>query len=176
VTQTRVSVQFILNGKKTEIDILPEQSALQVIRDELGMKGTKEGCGIGECGACTIEVDGRAVNACLMFGVHLDGCRVMTVEGLAQDGRLHLIQETFLAGHAVQCGFCTPGLLMSTHAMLGENPDPDDQQIVQAISGNICRCTGYQQIFSSMRAACGQSGQSGQDQGPESQGSCRERC
>jgi aerobic-type carbon monoxide dehydrogenase small subunit (CoxS/CutS family) len=173
VTQNRVSVQFTLNGKKAVADILPEQSALQVIRDELGMKGTKEGCGIGECGACTIEVDGRSVNACLMFGVHLDGCRVMTVEGLAQDGRLHPIQESFLAGHAVQCGFCTPGLLMSTHSLLEENPEPDEQQIVQAISGNICRCTGYQQIFSSVRAACGQSGQG---KGPESENISRERC
>ncbi len=173
MTQTRIPVQFILNGKKTAVDILPEQSALQVIRDELGMKGTKEGCGIGECGACTIEVNGQAVNACLMFGVQLDGCRVMTVEGLAEDGRLHPVQEKFLAGHAVQCGFCTPGLLMSTHALLGENPEPDDHQIVQAISGNICRCTGYQQIFSSVRAACGQS-----DQGSvrENQDSKEERC
>lgn len=155
MTQTRVTVKFTLNGKETVKDILPEQSALQVIRDELGMKGTKEGCGIGECGACTIEVNGQAVNACLMFGVQLDGCRVMTVEGLAEEGRLHPIQEKFLAGHAVQCGFCTPGLLMSTHALLGENPEPDDDQIVQAISGNVCRCTGYQQIFSSVRAAAG---------------------
>ncbi|MFN2436133.1 MAG: (2Fe-2S)-binding protein [Desulfotignum sp.] len=164
MTHTRIPVQFTLNGKKTVKDILPEQSALQVIRDELGMKGTKEGCGIGECGACTIEVNGQAVNACLMFGVQLDGCRVMTVEGLAEDGRLHPVQEKFLAGHAVQCGFCTPGLLMSTHALLGENPEPDDNQIVQAISGNICRCTGYQQIFSSVRAAGGLSDQgSGQE-------------
>ncbi|MDT8377396.1 MAG: (2Fe-2S)-binding protein [Desulfotignum sp.] len=156
MTQTSVTVKFTLNGKETVKDISPEQSALQVIRDELGMKGTKEGCGIGECGACTIEVNNQAVNACLMFGVQLDGCRVMTVEGLAEEGRLHPIQEKFLAGHAVQCGFCTPGLLMSTHALLGENAEPDDSQIVQAISGNICRCTGYQQIFSSVRAAGGQ--------------------
>ena len=173
MTQNRVTVAFTLNGKKTVKDILPEQSALQVIRDELGMKGTKEGCGIGECGACTIEVNGQAVNACLMFGVHLDGSRVMTVEGLAEAGRLHPVQEKFLEGHAVQCGFCTPGLLMSTHALLGENPAPDDEQIVQAISGNICRCTGYQQIFSSVRAACGLSGQ-GSDR--ENQDYKKERC
>ncbi len=173
MTQNRVTVQFTLNGKKTVKDILPEQSALQVIRDELGMKGTKEGCGIGECGACTIEVDGQSVNACLMFGVQLDGCLVITVEGLAEEGCLHPIQEKFLAGHAVQCGFCTPGLLMSTHALLGETPEPDDDQIVQAISGNICRCTGYQQIFSSVRAACGQSGQGSVR---ENQDSKEERC
>ena len=173
MTQTRVTVRFTLNGKETEMDVLPEQSALQVIRDELGLKGTKEGCGIGECGACTIEVNGQAVNACLMFGVQLDGCRVMTVEGLAEAGRLHPIQEKFLEGHAVQCGLCTPGLLMSTHALLGENPAPDDDQIVQAISGNICRCTGYQQIFSSVRAACGQSGQGSVR---ENQDSKEERC
>ena len=173
MTQNRVTVAFTLNGKKTVKDILPEQSALQVIRDELGMKGTKEGCGIGECGACTIEVNGQAVNACLMFGVQLDGCRVMTVEGLAEAGRLHPVQEKFLEGHAVQCGFCTPGLLMSTHALLGENPAPDDEQIVQAISGNICRCTGYQQIFSSVRAACGLSGQGSDRENQDIKG---ERC
>ena len=173
MTQNRITVQFILNGKKIAKDILPEQSALQMIRDELCMKGTKEGCGIGECGACTIAVNGQAVNACLMFGVQLDGCRVMTVEGLAEDGRLHPVQEKFLEGHAVQCGFCTPGLLMSTHALLGENPAPDDDQIVQAISGNICRCTGYQQIFSSVRAACGLSGQVSERESKDSKG---ERC
>lgn len=151
--QETVHVQFVLNGKKTVADILPNVSALQVIREEIGLKGTKEGCGIGECGACTIEVDGRSVNACLMFGVQLDGCRVMTVEGLAEDDGLHRIQEKFLAHHAVQCGFCTPGLLMSTHALLGENPDPNDDEIIQAVAGNLCRCTGYQQIFSSIRAA-----------------------
>ena len=173
MTQTKIAVAFTLNGKKTVKDILPEQSALQVIRDELGMKGTKEGCGIGECGACTISVNGQAVNACLMFGVHLDGCRVMTVEGLAEEGRLHPVQEKFLEGHAVQCGFCTPGLLMSTHALLGENPAPDDDQIVQAISGNICRCTGYQQIFSSVRAACALSGQGSERENQDHKG---ERC
>ncbi|MFK5952362.1 MAG: (2Fe-2S)-binding protein [Desulfobacterium sp.] len=151
--QKRIDIQFTLNGQKASVRIPVEMTALQVIRDVVGFKGTKEGCGIGECGACTIEVDGKAINSCLMCGVQLDGREVLTIEGLEREECLHPIQETFLEHHAVQCGFCTPGILMSTHALLKENPAPDDEEIRDAVAGNLCRCTGYQQIFSSIKAA-----------------------
>lgn len=151
--QNKIDIKFIMNGQETSLCIPPDMTALQAIRDVIGLKGTKEGCGIGECGACTIEVDGKAINACLMFAVQLDGREVMTVEGLDKVGHLHPLQEKFLENHAVQCGFCTPGILMSTHALLKENSAPDDDEIKDAVSGNLCRCTGYQQIFSSIKAA-----------------------
>jgi len=137
------------------MDVPGAMNALTLIRERLKLKGTKEGCGIGECGACTILVEGRAVNACLMLAAQLDGRDVQTVEGLAHEEGLSLLQESFVKHHAVQCGFCTPGLLMSAKALLAENPCPDKAAIAQAISGNICRCTGYQQIFDSIRHATG---------------------
>ena len=137
----------MLNGEEKSLDIESGISALELMRDVLELKGTKEGCGIGECGACTIVVDGKAVNACLMFAAQLDGRNVLTVEGLGKNGALHPIQQSFVEHHAVQCGFCTPGLLMSTHALLEKNPQPDRNEIVKAISGNLCRCTGYQSII-----------------------------
>ena len=151
--QKKIDIQFTLNGQRISVRIPVEMTALQVIRDVVGLKGAKEGCGIGECGACTIEVDGKAINSCLMCGVQLDGRKVLTVEGLGKEEFLHPLQETFLEHHAVQCGFCTPGILMSTHALLKENPAPDDDEIRDAVAGNLCRCTGYQQIFSSIKAA-----------------------
>ena len=122
-------------------------------KNTIAIKGTKEGCGIGECGACTIMVDGRAVNACLMFAAQLDGREISTVESLRQAGQLHPIQEAFAKQHAVQCGFCTPGLLMSTHALLTEKSNPDRSEIVKAISGNLCRCTGYHSIIAAIEDA-----------------------
>lgn len=149
-----IDIRFTINGKETAVTVQSDMSALDAVRDVVGLTGTKEGCGVGECGACTIEVDGQAVNACLMFAAQLDGCDVLTVEGLEKDGKLHHIQERFLENHAVQCGFCTPGLLMSTHALLKESDNPDDEEIVNAISGNLCRCTGYHQIFASVKEVC----------------------
>lgn len=149
----KIDIKFILNGREASAHISAEMTALQVIRDVMGLKGTKEGCGIGECGACTIEVDGKAINSCLMCGAQLDGREVLTVEGLEKGMSLHPIQESFLEHHAVQCGFCTPGILMSTHALFKENPTPNDDEIKDAVAGNLCRCTGYQQIFSSIKAA-----------------------
>ncbi|MFO7496146.1 MAG: (2Fe-2S)-binding protein [Desulfobacterales bacterium] len=148
-----VHIAFTLNGQPRALDIPGAASALQVIRDVIGLTGTKEGCGIGECGACTIEVDGKAVNSCLLLGAQLDGAEVLTVEGLAPEGGLHPLQAAFLDKHGVQCGFCTPGLLMSTHALLKENPHPDRAEVSKAIAGNLCRCTGYQQIFASIAEA-----------------------
>ena len=148
-----VSINFTINGEKKELDIPAGMTALELIRDRLELKGTKEGCGIGECGACTIIVDGRAVNACLMFAAQLDGREISTVESLDQAGQLHLIQEAFAKKHAVQCGFCTPGLLMSTRALLAEQSNPDRSEIVKAISGNLCRCTGYHSIIAAIEVA-----------------------
>ena len=148
-------LHFTLNGEEKSLDIEPGISALELIRNTLDLKGTKEGCGIGECGACTIMVDGKAVNACLIFAAQLDGCSVLTVEGLSLGDALHPIQQSFIDHHAVQCGFCTPGILMSTHALLKENPQPARDEIVKAISGNLCRCTGYQSIVAGIEDAAG---------------------
>ena len=148
-------LRFTLNGQEKSLDIDPGISALKLIRDIVDLKGTKEGCGIGECGACTIVVDGRAVNACLMFAAQLDGRDVLTVEGLSGEDELHPIQQSFADRHAVQCGFCTPGLLMSTQALLAENPNPGRAEIVKAVAGNLCRCTGYQSIVAGIEEAAG---------------------
>ena len=146
-------LRFTLNGKEKSLDIEAGISALELIRDILELKGTKEGCGIGECGACTIVVDGKAVNACLMFAAQLDGRDVLTVEGLGDDDGLHPIQQSFIDHHAVQCGFCTPGILMSTRALLAENANPNRAEIVKAVAGNLCRCTGYQHIIAGIEDA-----------------------
>jgi len=146
-------LRFTLNGEEKSLNIEPGISVLELIRDTLDLKGTKEGCGIGECGACTIMVDGKAVNACLMFAAQLDGRSVLTVEGLSRGDALHPIQQSFIDHHAVQCGFCTPGILMSTRALLKENPQPERDEIVKAISGNLCRCTGYQSIIAGIEDA-----------------------
>ena len=151
--ENNVTIRFKINGEKKKMGIPAGISALELIRDLLELKGAKEGCGIGECGACTIMVDGRAVNACLMFAARLDGCEVFTVEGLSQGGDLHPIQEAFAEKHAVQCGFCTPGLMMSTRALLAEKPEPDRSEIIKAISGNLCRCTGYHSIIEAVDTA-----------------------
>ena len=150
-----VAIRFTLNGQPVALEVPGASSALALIRDRLKLKGTKEGCGIGECGACTIVVDGRAVNACLMLAAQLDGREVQTVEGLESAAGLSDLQQAFVARHGVQCGFCTPGLLMSATALLAHNPQPDKGAIARAISGNICRCTGYQPIFESIAHAAG---------------------
>jgi carbon-monoxide dehydrogenase small subunit len=157
-----ISISFTINGEKKQLDIPAGLTALELIRDTLELKGTKEGCGIGECGACTIIVDGRAVNACLMFAAQLDGREISTVESLDQTGQLHPIQEAFADQHAVQCGFCTPGLLMSTRALLTEKSNPDRSEIVKAISGNLCRCTGYHSIIAAIEDAAKQQSKEGQ--------------
>ena len=151
--KNKYPLHFTLNGEEKLLDIEPGISALELIRDILDLKGTKEGCGIGECGACTIVVGGKAVNACLMFAAQLDGRDVLTVEGLGKDDALHPIQQSFIEHHAVQCGFCTPGILMSTRALLEENPQPERDEIVKAVSGNLCRCTGYQSVIAGIEDA-----------------------
>jgi aerobic-type carbon monoxide dehydrogenase small subunit (CoxS/CutS family) len=148
-----VKVAFHLNGEQISVEVSPCDSALTVLRDQLGLKGTKEGCGIGECGACTILVDGKPVDSCLMFAPQLDGREVQTVEGLSAGEDPHPLQEAFLSRGSVQCGYCTPGMLMSAKALLEANPRPTREDIVEGLSGNLCRCTGYVQILEAVEAA-----------------------
>ena len=148
-----VDISFKLNGREQRVSVLADMSALKMIRDVLGLKGTKEGCSIGECGACTILVDKRAVNACLMFAPQLEGSEVFTIEGLNREPRFQALQQAFLDRHAVQCGFCTPGLLISVYALLLEAPRPDRDEVIRSIAGNLCRCTGYQQILAGVEQA-----------------------
>lgn len=152
-TSRLLKISFTLNGKPVEIEVKPWDTAIAVLREQLGLKGTKEGCGIGECGACTILVDGLAVDSCLMPAPKLDGRKVETVEGLRQGEALHPLQEAFLSKGAVQCGYCTPGMLMSAKALLDRNPNPERNELVEALSGNLCRCTGYVQILEAVEEA-----------------------
>jgi carbon-monoxide dehydrogenase small subunit len=149
----RVKIAFTLNGEPRSLEVPADLTALKLIREVLKLKGTKEGCGIGECGACTIIVGRKAVNACLMLAAQLDGREVLTIEGLGTEDALHPIPEAFVGRHGVQCGFCTPGLVMSTKALLDENPAPGRGEIAKAVAGNLCRCTGYRQILDSIEAA-----------------------
>jgi aerobic carbon-monoxide dehydrogenase small subunit len=145
-----------VNGMTHEVEARPTARLLDVLRDQLGLTGTKEGCAEGECGACTVIVDGRAVNSCVMLAVQARGKEILTVEGLAQDGELDLLQQKFVEYGAVQCGYCTPGMLMSAKALLMGNPIPSDQDIRIALAGNLCRCTGYSAIVAAVKAASGQ--------------------
>jgi len=149
----KVRISFVLNGEPVELEVDPWETALAVLRERLGLKGTKEGCGIGECGACTILVDGMAVDSCLFFGSQLHGRQIETVEGLSDGAILHPLQQEFVARGAVQCGYCTPGMLMSAKALLDSNPRPGPADIMEALSGNLCRCTGYVQIGEAVEAA-----------------------
>jgi carbon-monoxide dehydrogenase small subunit len=144
-----------VNGMQYEVEARPTARLLDVLRDQLGLIGTKEGCGEGECGACTVLVDGRAVNSCVMLAVQARGKDVLTVEGLAQDGELDVLQQKFVEYGAVQCGYCTPGMLMSAKALLMANPVPSEQDIRIALAGNLCRCTGYSAIVAAVKAASG---------------------
>ena len=150
----KVALSFNLNGDEVTLDVSPTWSLLRILREELEMTGTKQGCGYGECGACTVLLDGLAVNSCLMPAMEVEGRSVVTIEGLAgEDGKLHPLQESFVSDGAVQCGFCTPGMIMSSAALFAEKPDPGEDDIRRAIAGNICRCTGYTQIVEAVKNA-----------------------
>ena len=147
-------INFVCNGERKQIDVEPDMRALDVLRDVLGLTGTKEGCGRGECGACTIILDGKAVNSCLLYAPKLEGTEIRTIEGIkGNDGGLDPIQNAFLDEGAVQCGFCTPGMIMSTKALLDKNHKPSEEEIEEALSGNICRCTGYNKIVKAVKKA-----------------------
>lgn len=146
-------IKFVLNGAQTCVAIEDDWNLLYLLREKLGLTGAKEGCGRGECGACTVIVDGLAVNSCLYFAVEIDGKEVLTIEGLAApDGTLHALQKSFVDNGGIQCGFCTPGMILSAKALLDENPQPSEADIKQALAGNLCRCTGYVQIVESVEA------------------------
>jgi len=145
-----------VNGMAYEVEARPTARLIDVLRDELGLTGTKEGCAEGECGACTVIVNGKAVNSCVMLAAQARGKEILTVEGLAGDGELDLLQRKFVEYGAVQCGYCTPGMLMSAKALLMANPVPSEQDIRIALAGNLCRCTGYSAIVAAVKAASGQ--------------------
>ncbi len=147
-------ISFILNGDKISYEIKDHWTLSHLLREEMGLIGTKEGCGNGECGACTVIVDKLAINSCLYLAIDIDDKIVETIEGLAStDGTLHPLQQSFVDNGGIQCGFCSPGMIMSSKALLDENPDADREEIKHALAGNICRCTGYIQIFESVEAA-----------------------
>lgn len=148
------TIRFTVNGNVAEVEVMPHWNLLRVLREDLWLTGAKQGCGEGECGACTVLVEGAPVNACIYPVLEVEGKNVLTVEGLmGEGGRLHPIQEAFLEKAGVQCGFCTPGMIMSAKALLDMNPEPTEAEIRHAIAGNICRCTGYVQIVESIRRA-----------------------
>ena len=149
-----IRCSFEVNGETVELDIKPHARMIDVLRGSLGLLGTKEGCGNGECGACTVLLDDRPVNACLVPAPELEGRRVRTIEGLrSPDGELSPVQQAFVAHGGIQCGFCSPGMIMATTALLDEKPSPSDAEIRAALVGNLCRCTGYVQIVDSVRGA-----------------------
>jgi aerobic-type carbon monoxide dehydrogenase small subunit (CoxS/CutS family) len=147
------ALTMTLNGEEVTVHIQPDALLVDVLRDELGLMGTKEACGQGECGACTVLLDGQPVTSCLVPALKAHGREVLTVEGLASDGELHPLQKSFIEHGAVQCGYCTPGMLMSAKALLDRNRHPTEEEIKVAISGNLCRCTGYVKIVEAIKAA-----------------------
>lgn len=156
-----MKISFILNGTDTCIDVAPDKRVIDVLREDLGLTGTKEACGSGECGACTVLVDGEARLSCLMVAAQLKGRDLVTIEGIGSENALHPIQEAFIEHGAVQCGFCTPGMALSAVALLKTKPGPSREEIREGISGNLCRCTGYQKIVDAISAAAVRMG--GQD-------------
>ena len=146
-------VAFRVNGERCEADVWEGESLLFALRERLGFPGSKNACEQGECGSCSVLLDGKLVCACLVLAAQADGHDVVTVEGLADDRRLHRVQEAFVAAGAVQCGFCTPGLVVAAADLLAQNADPSDDEIREALSGNLCRCTGYAKIFDAVRRA-----------------------
>jgi len=151
----RGMVKFKLNGEAVHVEVEHHWTLLQLLRDHLELSGSKEGCGVGECGACTVIIDGEAVNSCIFPVLEVEGKSVTTIEGLAdKTGTLHPLQKAFVEHGAVQCGFCTPGMILSAKALLDKTPNPTDEEIKTAISGNLCRCTGYVQIIEAIRTVC----------------------
>jgi carbon-monoxide dehydrogenase small subunit len=146
-------IDFTVNGERVQLDIPAQARLVDVLRETLGLTGTKEGCGVGECGACTVIVNGKAVCSCITLAAGLNGADVITIEGVSKNGELDEIQQAILDHHALQCGFCTPGIVMSAKALLDANPNPTTEEIQQAIAGNLCRCTGYQQVIDAIADA-----------------------
>jgi carbon-monoxide dehydrogenase small subunit len=150
-------ITLSVNGKSYDVAIEPRQSLLQVLREELHLTGTKEGCSEGECGACTVILDGKTVDSCLIFGLEVEGCEITTIEGLSSDAGLHPVQQAFIEHGGAQCGFCTPGMILAAKALLEQTPHPSEAEIRWGLSGNLCRCTGYVKIVEAVQAAAQQS-------------------
>lgn len=155
-----VTIEVTVNGQKHCRQVEPRLLLVEFIREEIGLTGTHIGCDTSYCGACTVELDGKPVKSCTMFAVQADGCEVTTVEGLEKEGKLHPLQKSFSEHHGLQCGYCTPGMLMSSHALLEENPTADRKAIKKAIAGNVCRCTGYQNIIKAVEAVANEAKES----------------
>jgi len=148
-----VDINLKINGEDYKLKVKPNTLLLDLIRDEIGLTGTKRGCDTGECGACTVLIDGIPVNSCLVLAVEVNSKKITTIEGLSNNGQLHPLQEAFIEEGAVQCGFCTPGMILSAKALLDKNPTPTEQEIKVAIAGNLCRCTGYKKIIKAIISA-----------------------
>jgi len=145
-------IKLFVNKKEYEIAVAPNRTLTQVLREDLDLIGTKEGCGLGDCGACTVILDGRPVNSCLILAVQANGSQITTIEGVADGKTLHPVQQAFVEHGAIQCGFCTPGMVLSAKSLLDNNPKPSEYEIREALSGNLCRCTGYQKIVEAVRS------------------------
>lgn len=152
------NIHLRVNGEEYSVAVEPHKTLLWLLREELNLTGTKEGCGAGECGACTVIFNGRPVNSCLVLAVEADGAEIQTVEGEAKGGELSELQKAFIEHNALQCGFCTPGMIMSARALLNKNPKPTEEEIKEAIEGNLCRCTGYKPIIEAIKAAAEKEG------------------
>ena len=152
-TIARVPIEITVNGQRYRREVEPRLLLVQLLREELRLTGTHIGCDTTYCGACTVQLNGAPIKSCTVLAVQADGGEILTVEGLEKDGQLHPLQKAFSEHHGLQCGYCTPGMLMSAHALLANNPKPDAKAIRKAIQGNLCRCTGYQNIFKAIEAA-----------------------
>lgn len=150
---SKIMIELTINGMKRKVETTTQTRLLDLIRDDLHLTGTKEGCGKGECGVCTVIMNGELVASCLVLALQADGAVITTIEGIGNGDRLDLIQEAFIETGAVQCGFCTPGMILAVKKLLEENPHPDEEEIKRGISGNLCRCTGYQKIFDAIKLA-----------------------
>ena len=145
-------INFTVNNRTHELSVEPNQTLVEVLRQHLGLTGTKVGCNQGDCGACAVIMDGRSVNSCLVLAVQADGSKITTIEGVETDGGLHPLQEAFVEKGAIQCGFCTPGMILTSKSLLESNPEADKEEIREAISGNLCRCSGYQKIVGAIHS------------------------
>jgi carbon-monoxide dehydrogenase small subunit len=152
-------IRTTINGGVYEREVDESKTLLRFLREDLGLTGTKEGCGAGECGACTVLLEGKAVNSCLVLAVEADGAEIRTIEGESSGGRLSAIQEAFVRNHAIQCGYCSPGMIMSVRALIDRNPKPSVEEVKEGIEGNLCRCTGYAQIVEAVLDVTGQLGE-----------------
>ncbi len=152
------TINFVLNGEQREVDVAPNEYLLDVLRDKLGIKSPKKGCDRGDCGTCTVMLDGKSVRSCLIFAIEVDGSTVLTLEGVSKDGPTPL-QEAFVRNNSFQCGFCAPGMIISTMELLEENPSPTREEIQEAIAGNLCRCTGYEPIIDAILEIAGEKGE-----------------